>query len=188
MEVCVRGFHVYKAIWQAVECGRERGNRVDCYIVAVVKDETVVRHVTQKISQMCSWRQWALRVWQLLVAGLKYCSNAMCGRYRCLVDWRPKQCNNLIICGFNFRGCLSTVKTVKISPPQIIPAKWYCINRHMTREALQSHCLSACIGLEYLCVKWAYFWVKYHTPLYLTSHLSVSRDSVVPLLRTDWFF
>ena len=31
METCVRGFHVYKAIWEAafgeeLECGRERGN------------------------------------------------------------------------------------------------------------------------------------------------------------------
>ena len=55
METCVRGFHVYKAIWEAaveeeLECGRERGNRVDRYAMAVVKDETVVGHVPQKIS------------------------------------------------------------------------------------------------------------------------------------------
>ena len=50
METCVRGFHVYKAILEAavgeeLECGRVRGNRVDRYAMAVVKDETVVRHV-----------------------------------------------------------------------------------------------------------------------------------------------
>ena len=44
METCVRGFHVYKAIWEAAvreepEYRRERGNRVDCYAVAIVKDE-----------------------------------------------------------------------------------------------------------------------------------------------------
>ena len=41
METCVRGFHVYKAIWEAAvgeepECRRERGNRVDRYAVAVI--------------------------------------------------------------------------------------------------------------------------------------------------------
>ena len=34
METCVRGFHIYKAIWEAavgeeLECRRVRGNRVD---------------------------------------------------------------------------------------------------------------------------------------------------------------
>ena len=60
METCVRSFHVYKAMWEAVvgeelECGRVRGNRVDHYTVAVVKDETVIGHVLRrKISQMCN--------------------------------------------------------------------------------------------------------------------------------------
>ena len=50
METCVRGFHIYKAIWEAavkeeLECGRVRGKRVDRYTVAVVKDEMVVQHV-----------------------------------------------------------------------------------------------------------------------------------------------
>ena len=36
-----------------------------------------------------------------------------------------KQCNNLIIRGFNFHRCLSTAKTGKISPLQIIPAIRY---------------------------------------------------------------
>ena len=62
METCVRGFHVYKTIWEAavgeeLECGGERGNRVDRYAVAlvvVVKDEAVVGHVPRKISRMCN--------------------------------------------------------------------------------------------------------------------------------------
>ena len=50
METSVRGFHVYKAIWgedvrEELECRRERGNQVDRYAVAVVKDETVGSHV-----------------------------------------------------------------------------------------------------------------------------------------------
>ena len=44
METCVRGFHVYKTIWEApvgeeLECRRERGSGVDRYAVAVVEDK-----------------------------------------------------------------------------------------------------------------------------------------------------
>ena len=60
METCVRGVHIYKAIWETavgeeLECGRVRGNQVNRYAVAVVKDETVVGHVPRwKISRMCN--------------------------------------------------------------------------------------------------------------------------------------
>ena len=52
MEVCVRGYHVYNAIWEAavgdeLVCRRERSNRVDRYAVAVVKADTVVGQVPQ---------------------------------------------------------------------------------------------------------------------------------------------
>ena len=79
METCVGGFHIYKVIWEAafregLECGQERSNQVDRYVVAVVKNETVVAHVLWKISRMCSlfWRcggsitcqvTWARNVW-----------------------------------------------------------------------------------------------------------------------------
>ena len=58
METCVRGFHAFKATWKAavgeeIVRRRERGNQVDCYVVAVAKDKVVVSHVPQKISQMC---------------------------------------------------------------------------------------------------------------------------------------
>ena len=39
METCVRGVHVYKAMWEAAV--GVRSNRVDRYAVVVVKDETV---------------------------------------------------------------------------------------------------------------------------------------------------
>ena len=50
---------MYKAIWEAafgeeLECEGERGNGEDRYAVAVVKDEAVVGHVSQKISGMCN--------------------------------------------------------------------------------------------------------------------------------------
>ena len=41
-ESCVRGYHIYKELWDAVvgeelECQRERGNGTDLYAVAVIK-------------------------------------------------------------------------------------------------------------------------------------------------------
>ena len=87
METCVRGFHVYKVIWEAtfgeeLECGRERDNREDRYAVAVVKDEAVVGRVLRKVSV---YRPSGFGS-SFLVAGLKYCSNAMCRLYGCLLD------------------------------------------------------------------------------------------------------
>ena len=73
METCVRGFHVYKAIWEAavgeLECGWEATEWIAMLWQYIVKDETVVGQVVlQKISRMCNWRQWALRVWQLFLS------------------------------------------------------------------------------------------------------------------------
>ena len=70
METCVRGFPVYKVIWEAavgeeLECRRERGYQVDHYAVAVVKDKTVVSHISQKISRM--WSLFSGMVEALLV-------------------------------------------------------------------------------------------------------------------------
>ena len=44
-------------IWEAafregLECGQERSNQVDRYVVAVVKNEMVVGHVPWKISRI----------------------------------------------------------------------------------------------------------------------------------------
>ena len=62
-----------------------------------------------------------------LVAGLKYCSNAKCRHTDVFLIDSSKQCYNLIIHRFNFYTCLSTAKTTKISPPQIISAIWYSV-------------------------------------------------------------
>ena len=55
----MRGYHVYKDIWDAVvgeefPCKREDGNRVDPFAVAVVRGDTVIGHVPRKISSIFS--------------------------------------------------------------------------------------------------------------------------------------
>ena len=55
----VRGFHVYKSIWEAncdevLRCEREVGNPLDPSAVAVKKGTTIVGHVPRKISTICS--------------------------------------------------------------------------------------------------------------------------------------
>ena len=59
MESCVRGYHVYKDVWNAalgeeLQCQRETGNSSDLYAVAVRKDSTIVGHLPQKISRICA--------------------------------------------------------------------------------------------------------------------------------------
>ena len=58
-EYCVRGYHVYRAIWAAavgevLECKRELRNTTDRYAVAVEKDGTVIGQLPRKISKVCS--------------------------------------------------------------------------------------------------------------------------------------
>lgn len=59
LESKIRGYHVYKDIWVAVDgevlgCRRETSNGHDPFAVAVVKDSTVVGHVPRRISAICS--------------------------------------------------------------------------------------------------------------------------------------
>ena len=56
---CVRGYHVYKDIWEAsigeeLICVRETSNPKDPFAVAVVKNEMIVGHIPKKISSVCS--------------------------------------------------------------------------------------------------------------------------------------
>lgn len=56
---CVRGYHVYRHIWEAavgeeLVCQRETANLSDHYAVAVVKDGVIVGHLPKKISRLCS--------------------------------------------------------------------------------------------------------------------------------------
>ena len=55
----VRGYHVYKDVWQAMDgeilsCMRETSNGHDPFAVAVLKDDTIVGHVPRSLSAICS--------------------------------------------------------------------------------------------------------------------------------------
>ena len=59
MELCIRGYHIYKDIWlaendQILSCQREIRNRKDPYAVAVTKDGATVGHLPRKVARMCS--------------------------------------------------------------------------------------------------------------------------------------
>ena len=55
---CVRGYHIYKNVWDAVigelQCERELANECDRYAVAVRKDGTIIGHLPRAISRACS--------------------------------------------------------------------------------------------------------------------------------------
>ena len=58
VESYVRGYHIYKDIWDAtigekLQCARESDNSNDHYAVAVRKNDAVVGHVPRKISRVC---------------------------------------------------------------------------------------------------------------------------------------
>ncbi len=53
VEAMLRGYHAYKDIWTAVvgeelPCQRERANPRDPFAVAVLKDEAIVGHVSDR--------------------------------------------------------------------------------------------------------------------------------------------
>lgn len=56
---CVRGYHIYRNVWQAVvgevlDCVREPQNSSDRYAIAVKKDQTTIGHLPRKLSRLCS--------------------------------------------------------------------------------------------------------------------------------------
>ena len=60
VKAMVRGYHIYKDIWEAtleenLECQRESGKIHDIYAVAVLKSGLVVGHVPKRISSICSF-------------------------------------------------------------------------------------------------------------------------------------
>lgn len=59
MPCCVRGYHVYKDIWEAVigeelVCDREPNNPRDRYAVAVIKHGIIIGLLPRKMSKICS--------------------------------------------------------------------------------------------------------------------------------------
>ena len=56
VDCCIRGYHVYKAIWRAaitetLDCEREPTNASDRY---VVRGGVIIGHLLRKISRVCS--------------------------------------------------------------------------------------------------------------------------------------
>ena len=59
VESCIRGYHVFKSIWNAttgeeLNCLRETTNTEDPYAVAVKRGSAVIGHVPRKISAACA--------------------------------------------------------------------------------------------------------------------------------------
>ena len=59
IDSCVRGYHVYRDIWEAsvgeqLPCEREGGNGADPFAVAIKRSGAVVGHIPRKISSVCS--------------------------------------------------------------------------------------------------------------------------------------
>ncbi len=59
VESCVRGYHMYKDIWDAtvgeeLECARESDNPADSYAVAMKKSNETVGHVLRTMSWLCA--------------------------------------------------------------------------------------------------------------------------------------
>ena len=55
----IRGFHVYKTIWDAaigetLRCKREKDNNSDRYAIAVLQNDVIVGHLPRKYSRVCS--------------------------------------------------------------------------------------------------------------------------------------
>ena len=58
-DLCVRGYHVYEAVWRAVvgetlACERGPRNEHDRYAVAVKKDGQIIGHLPRIVSRVCS--------------------------------------------------------------------------------------------------------------------------------------
>ena len=59
MNLCVREYHVYQKVWEAVlgetlNCVRESRNSHDWYAVAVKKNKVIIVHLPRKVSRVCS--------------------------------------------------------------------------------------------------------------------------------------
>ena len=85
LDSCVRGYHVYKDLWNAtpgetLTCIRERGNRNDVFAVAVQSDGNIVGHVPRHISCISTLFIRRGGVLNCLVTGTRrYSSNLLQG-------------------------------------------------------------------------------------------------------------
>ena len=56
---CIRGYHVYRHIWEAhvgenLVCERQPNNERGRYAVSVKQDGTIIGHLPRKFSRVCS--------------------------------------------------------------------------------------------------------------------------------------
>ena len=63
VESCIRGFHVYGAVWkprngEILSCSRKGGNREDPFAVPVQKSSATIGHVRRRILCVCSQRRF----------------------------------------------------------------------------------------------------------------------------------
>ena len=59
MEPCVRHFHIYQKLWEAVigeelRCQRDRDNPANIYVVVVRKGRTVVGQLSRRLARPCA--------------------------------------------------------------------------------------------------------------------------------------
>ena len=102
---CVRGYHVYQAIWHAalgetLACMREPTNASDRYAVAVLRAGTI-GHLPKKVSKVCSIF--------LRRGGSMYC--VVTGGRRCSADLSQRGLE--IPCTLHFEGKAKDIKRVK---------------------------------------------------------------------------
>ena len=103
-ETVIRGYHVYKTIWNAIlgerlECRRDRDNEKDRYAVGVFQNEVLVGHLPKKYSRICAI---------FLDKG---------GQIHCIVVGRRQYSFDLVQGGLEIPCCLtftSSKETVKI--------------------------------------------------------------------------
>ena len=81
VDSCVRGYHVYKSIWDAtvgerLTCVRDPGNQIDRYAVAVNQESgTTVGHLPKKISKLYSLFLRRGGSIEVVVSGRRYSSD-----------------------------------------------------------------------------------------------------------------
>ena len=109
----VRGYHIYKEIWNAeihkeLRCEREVGNRSDTFTVAVKKGTVTVGHIPRCVSSICSiFIQRGGNIKCTVTGNRQYSSDLPQGglEFPCI----------LTFCTDDVKECDKTVKLVKTS-------------------------------------------------------------------------
>ena len=106
---CVRGYHVYKEIWEAATgeiliCERELHNGRDRYAEAVKKSGTIIGYLPRKLTRVCSlFLRRGGTIICTVTGGRRYSADLPQGGLEV-------PCSLLFFCAFNFRCCLGLRK------------------------------------------------------------------------------